>query len=114
MQGLQGEEVGADVFADGGVWAAAGFDGADAVLGEGFVAGEEFGVFSVCGCWLDLGAIEVHRYSIKESHLVKISFVTAAMLYSSRSARLNASIRAVFPDPTGLVLQLAFFQEVSV
>lgn len=47
VQGLQGEQVGADVFADGGVWAAAGFDGADAVLGEGFVASEEFGVFSV-------------------------------------------------------------------
>lgn len=50
VQGLQGQEVGADVFADGGVRAAAGFDGADAGRGEGFVAGEEFGVFSVL-CW---------------------------------------------------------------
>lgn len=36
------------------------------------------------------------------SYLVKISFVTAAMLYSSRRARDRASIRAVLPDPTGL------------
>jgi hypothetical protein len=36
------------------------------------------------------------------SYLVKISFVTAAMLYSSRRARDSASIKAVFPDPTGL------------
>jgi hypothetical protein len=31
-----------------------------------------------------------------------MSFVTAAMLYSSRSALDSASIRAVFPEPTGL------------
>lgn len=31
-----------------------------------------------------------------------MSFVTAAMLYSSRNARESASIRAVLPDPTGL------------
>lgn len=47
LEGLEGEEVCGDVFADGGVWAAAGFDGADARGREGFVAGEEFGVFSV-------------------------------------------------------------------
>lgn len=47
MQGLQGEEVGADVLTDGGVRAATGFDGADARGGEGFVPGEEFGVFAV-------------------------------------------------------------------
>lgn len=39
LEGLQGEEVGAYVFADGGVRAAACFDGADAGGGEGFVAG---------------------------------------------------------------------------
>lgn len=44
---LQGEEVGADVLADGGVRAAACFDGADALGREGFIAGEELGVFSV-------------------------------------------------------------------
>jgi hypothetical protein len=39
--------------------------------------------------------------------LVKISFVTAAMLYLSRRARQSCSIRAVLPDPTGLhVLEL--------
>ncbi len=42
---FEGEEVGGDVFADGGVRAAAGFDGADAVGFEGFVAHEEFAVF---------------------------------------------------------------------
>ena len=31
-----------------------------------------------------------------------MSFVTAAMLYSSRRARQSLSIRAVLPDPTGL------------
>jgi hypothetical protein len=46
---LEGEKVGADVFADGGVGAAACFDGADARGREGFVAGEEFGVLSVAG-----------------------------------------------------------------
>jgi hypothetical protein len=33
---------------------------------------------------------------------VKMSLVTAAMLYSSRRARQSASMRAVLPDPTGL------------
>jgi len=37
------------------------------------------------------------------SSRVKMSFVTAAMEYFSRRARQSASIRAVFPDPTGLV-----------
>jgi hypothetical protein len=36
-----------------------------------------------------------------------MSLVTAAMLYSSRRARERASMRAVFPEPTGLfVLEL--------
>lgn len=47
LEGLEREKVRGYVFADGGVWAAAGFDGADSRWGEGFVAGEEFGVFSV-------------------------------------------------------------------
>lgn len=34
---------------------------------------------------------------------VKMSLVTAAMLYSSRRAWHKASIRAVLPDPTGLI-----------
>ena len=37
------------------------------------------------------------------SSRVKMSLVTAAMLYSSRRARQRASIRAVLPEPTGLV-----------
>ena len=36
------------------------------------------------------------------SSRVKISLVTAAMEYFSRRAWQSASIRAVFPDPTGL------------
>lgn len=47
LQGLQGQQVGADVLAHGGVRAASGFDGTDARRGEGLVAREEFGVFSV-------------------------------------------------------------------
>ena len=37
------------------------------------------------------------------SSLVKISLVTAAILKRCRSALQSASIRAVFPEPTGLV-----------
>ena len=48
MEGLESEKVSADVFTDGGVRAAAGFDGADARRREGFVPSEEFSVFSVC------------------------------------------------------------------
>lgn len=33
---------------------------------------------------------------------MKMSFVTAAMLYLSRRARQSFSINAVLPDPTGL------------
>lgn len=33
---------------------------------------------------------------------MKMSFVTAAMLRSSRRARQSWSIKAVFPEPTGL------------
>lgn len=47
LEALQGEQVCADVFADCGVGTAACFDGADARWSEGFMAGEEFGVFSV-------------------------------------------------------------------
>lgn len=39
VEGLQGVQVGGDVFADGGVRAAAGFDGGDARCGEGVVGG---------------------------------------------------------------------------
>ena len=39
-------QVGGYVFADGGVGAAARFDGLDARGGQGGVAGEEFGVFA--------------------------------------------------------------------
>ena len=48
MEGLQGVQVGGDVFADGGVGAAACFYGLDALGWEGGVAGEEFGVFAGC------------------------------------------------------------------
>lgn len=47
LQGLKGEQVGADIFADGSVGAAARLNGTDARRGEGFVAGEELGVFPV-------------------------------------------------------------------
>lgn len=36
------------------------------------------------------------------TYRVKMSLVTAAMLYSSRRARQSFNIRAVLPDPTGL------------
>lgn len=42
---FEGDEVGGDVLANGGVGAAAGFNGADAFGGEGLVADEEFAVF---------------------------------------------------------------------
>ena len=51
VQGGKGGEVGGDVFADGGVRAAAGFYGGDAGWGEGVVGGEEFGVFAERGVW---------------------------------------------------------------
>lgn len=46
MQALQGEEVGADVFTDGGVGTATGLDGDDAVGAQGAVLGEELGVLA--------------------------------------------------------------------
>jgi hypothetical protein len=49
LEFLEREQVGADVFADGGVRAATCFNGADARWCERFVPGEEFGVFSVLG-----------------------------------------------------------------
>jgi hypothetical protein len=49
LKGLQGEEVCAYIFTDGGVRAAACFDGADTAGVEGFVAVEELGVFT--GFW---------------------------------------------------------------
>lgn len=62
------------------------------------MAGEEFGVFAG---WGVSGALRGWGGSERE-YRVKISFVTAAMLYSSRSFRHSASMSAVFPDPTGL------------
>ena len=49
MQRLQRQQVGGDVFAHGGVGAAAGFDGEDAGRGQGEVAGQELGVFAGVG-----------------------------------------------------------------
>lgn len=46
VQALQGEKVGADVLTDGGVGAATGFDGDDAVGAQGAVLGEELGVLA--------------------------------------------------------------------
>ena len=46
VQVLEGVEVGGDVFTDGGVGAAACFDGGDAWSGEGVVGGKKFGVFA--------------------------------------------------------------------
>ncbi len=43
---LEGEEVGGDVFTDGGMGAAAGFHGADAFGGQGLVTDEKLAVFA--------------------------------------------------------------------
>lgn len=59
---FEGVDVDGDVFANGGVGAAAGFDAEDAVGGEGFVADEEFGVLAgedVVGDDGDVGAVAV-------------------------------------------------------
>lgn len=63
-------------------------------------------------CFRTKLAIHVNRPSLRKHipYLVKISFVTAAMLYSSRSFRHNASMRAVFPDPTGLFCNCIYSQ----
>jgi len=42
------------------------------------------------------------RIRNSQSSRVKMSFVTAAMEYLSRRALQRASMRAVFPEPTGL------------
>ena len=57
-------------------------------------------MYESCCSVLDVGCIG--GVGVFSPYLVKISFVTAAMLYSSRRARDSASIRAVLPDPTGL------------
>ncbi len=44
---------------------------------------------------------------------VKMSLVTAAMLYSSRRALHKASIRAVLPDPTGLIEVVSHVRDAS-
>ena len=46
MEVFERGEVGGDVLAHGGVGAAAGFDGADALRGERAVPREELGVFA--------------------------------------------------------------------
>lgn len=121
VQGLQGVQVGADVLADRGVRAPARLDGGDAVRRQGGVRGEELGVFAAKREDVSVHALsEGVRYNSQSGdgdfgvflgrgeekvgpHRVKMSLVTAAMLYSSRSARQSLSIRAVLPDPTGLV-----------
>ena len=107
MQRLQRQQVGGDVFAHGGVGAAAGFDGEDAGRGQGEVAGQELGVFAGVGeeglgcCFGGGGGGLGDRKG--EEYRVKMSLVTAAMLYSSRSLRQSWSMRAVLPEPTGLL-----------
>lgn len=48
------------------------------------------------------GARALWRVRNSASSRVKMSFVTAAMLYWSRRARQRARMRAVLPEPTGL------------
>ena len=67
--------------------------------------GEEFGVFAGGGMDLATSMREGGNKTLgrrRGIYRVKISFVTAAMLYLSRRARQSLSIRAVFPEPTGL------------
>lgn len=47
------------------------------------------------------------------AYRVKMSLVTAAMLYSSRRALHKASIRAVLPDPTGLIEVVSHVRDAS-
>ena len=100
MEALQSLQVCANVLAHSSVRTAAGFDSADAWSGEGGVAGQEFGVFAKEG-WASQIVLGRGGEGM-ELYRVKMSLVTAAMLYSSRSFRHNASIKAVLPDPTGL------------
>lgn len=105
---LQRVEVCGNVFAHCGVRAAASLDGNDTGGWQCGVAREELGVFS--GCWSGIDwrvgvGIEIpwrEKWLNEQTCLVNISFVTAAMLYSSRRARQSLSIRAVLPEPTGL------------
>ena len=70
MQSFQSVQVGADVFTDGGVGAAAGFYCFDAWGGEGSVAVEELGVFTgedvVCYCGDGVGGAEVEEEGEEE------------------------------------------------
>lgn len=45
---------------------------------------------------------------------MKMSLVTAAMLYWSRSAWHNASINAVLPDPTGLCVAVSVLPQIRI
>ena len=47
VESLEGVEVSGDIFPDGGVGAAAGFDGGNTRSGEGVVGSQELGVFTV-------------------------------------------------------------------
>ena len=46
LEALEGREVDGDVFADGGMWAAARFDCDNSLGREGVVSGKELGVFA--------------------------------------------------------------------
>ena len=79
--------------------AATGFDGLDTWGGQGVVASQKFCVFA----WNKIRK-EKKRKGKVGKYRVKMSFVTAAMLYCSRKALQRASISAVLPEPTGLFL----------
>ncbi|KAH6603932.1 hypothetical protein Trco_007378 [Trichoderma cornu-damae] len=79
---LQGGEVGGDVLAHGGVRAASGFDGADALRGEGGVAGEKLGILSGEDVVCDGGEREL------------VSEGEAERQHQGRLARTNGAIHA--------------------
>ena len=99
----EGEEVGGYVFADRGVGTAACFDCSGGrrrgLVGGG--SGRRWGGGIHC---MRSGGRAWCFVRNSASSRVKMSLVTAAMLYSSRRARQRASIRAVLPEPTGLVM----------
>lgn len=104
MQVLQREQVGTDVFADGGVRAATGLDGANTRWGEGFVAGEELGVFPVHRKMIVRGAIEARVYGLADlpgkdivcdgGDVIFVTQFQAKRAHESCLARSNGSSRA--------------------
>ena len=110
MEVFEGEEIGGDIFADGGVGAAAGFDGGNAFLGKGVMADEKLPVFlgeDVVGDGAETQAIAQSEAELK--HESSFAAADGAADADGEGASFEVAMEGLFAE-----MEVAWMIEVFV